>query len=215
MPNSFYYTMATVAGSLGSAMALLAAFALYRLTAIAGEMQFDSLRIAEGMGGEDRGPMLFSASIGDWPRYLALMDRAHGRYSNPERDIDITVQALMVRLPANLRRSRMLFASLWIALALTAIVMTGAVTALAAADRLQCFASTAPWAAVAGFVACLISYLVLIWLAQRRVALRRCSLPGRRRCEGRSRLTGPSLTGGQGGVFSSVMMCSPPSCNYS
>jgi hypothetical protein len=171
MSNAFFYTMATIAASLGSAMALLAAFALYRLTAIASEIQYDSRRIAEGIGGADCGPMLFSASMGNWTRYLTLMNQAHARYNNPERNIDLTVQALIQRLRGNLLRSRRLLIALWVALILTGVVMTSAVVGLASADHLQPASRLglgAPWLGVLGFVACLISYLVLIRLALRR-----------------------------------------------
>ena len=115
--------------------------------------------------------MLFTSSLGDWREYFRLMQQAHARYTHPERDIDVTVRALMRRLRANHHRARHLLVALWVALALTALVMTGALVALAASDRLRptsCLAVTAPWLGVAGFVACLISYLVLIRLALRR-----------------------------------------------
>lgn len=173
MSNAFFYTMATVAASLGSAMALLAAFTLYRLTSISVDMSADALRVADGIGGVDRGPMLFASSLGDWDNYFRLVQTAFARYEHPERDIDVTVRAMMQRLRDHARRAHRLLRALWVALSLTAVVMTGAVVALAAADRLQRCSSlgtVVPWLGVLGFVTCLISYLVLIWLALSRAS---------------------------------------------
>jgi hypothetical protein len=65
-------------------------------------------------------------------------------------------------------RSRSLFASLWIVLVLTALVMAGAVAALAVADHFpppSCLGTALPWFGFTGFMVCLISYLVLVALA--------------------------------------------------
>jgi hypothetical protein len=45
---------------------------------------------------------------------VRLMWRAHGRYDHPDRDIDVTVRALMQRVRANHRRAQNLFVALWV-----------------------------------------------------------------------------------------------------
>lgn len=167
--NALLYTMTTVAESLGSAMALLAAFALYRLQSISNEMVADSSNVADAIGlrrtPPDRERLTLLASASDWEQFLALMSEL--RRSLVQDSVDVAVRARMDRLPISYRHRRQIVTALCVALALTAVVMTGALTVLAAASHLpadSCLGA-APWAGVVGFVLCLVSYLVLIWFA--------------------------------------------------
>lgn len=110
--------------------------------------------------------MILLAHAGDVKQFLPLMDA--WRKESGENAIDATTRGRMDRLHANHRQHGQILTALWVALILTAMVMTGALTVLANADRLpadSCLGAIAPGVGVTGFVVCLISYLVLISLA--------------------------------------------------
>lgn len=163
--DALLYTMSTVAAALGSAMALLAAFALYRLQSLSNQMQLDAEHLADtigNFGGEEaKDRLTWLAASEDWDAYLPEMDRV--RSLRADSDIGRLGRAWMGRLHANNRRRRSIGRALTVALGLTAAVMTGALGALAASETLRGCARV-PWLGVAGFVICLTSYLVLIWL---------------------------------------------------
>jgi hypothetical protein len=163
--NALLYTMTTIAESLGSAMALLAAFALYRLQSLSRQMEEDSRQVAEAIGGfatpEERERLAQLRAAEDWQQFITLMVEVRNKLQG---DPGINPRLWMARLPRDYQTRRAILAALSVALILTAIVMTGALFALARSNDLPAD-SCLPALGVVGFVLCLASYLVLIWFA--------------------------------------------------
>jgi hypothetical protein len=168
--NTLLYTMSTVAESLGSAMALLAAFALYRLQSISSQMQDDASKIVDSTGRWPDGPQsqknfeywTLLAGAENWGRLLPLIDEV--RRQRGENEIDAPVRARINRLHTNYERGIAVRCWLWVALILTAVVMAGSVLALAHPDYLArhpCL--DVPKLGAHGFCLCLVSYVGLIW----------------------------------------------------
>lgn len=184
MPESYFVTMATVSASLGSAIALLAAFALYRLQGLATQLQSDTVHVKDTIGGmgdpaqapRNREALTQLAATADWRGFVKCMDRVLAALP-PGSDIGADGRAWVDRVRASYRQRRDLLIVLCVALVLTAAVMTGALLAIANADVLERaemlrpqadFAARYPRLAVHGFACCLGSYLVLVWAALRR-----------------------------------------------
>jgi hypothetical protein len=163
--RSLLYTMTTIAESLGSAMALLAAFALYRLQALSSYLQTDSMHLNDTAKQfctpKDLERLTWLAASENWKEYLFEIKRVHdGRPAN--WDIGPSMRARLVRLPFHYETYCDVSLALWVALALTAIVITGAVVTLADSD---CLSGRVAWFGVIGLILCLLSYLRLIYVS--------------------------------------------------
>jgi hypothetical protein len=170
MPNEpLLYTMSTIAAALGSAMPLLAAFALYRLQALSTYLQTDSMYLNDQLGGygtpDDKERLVLLAASENWKEYLPEIKRV--RELRPNADIGASSRARMARLPRHYEARCDVLVALWIALALTGTVLTGAVAALADSDNLSgCVA----WLGSGGLILCLLSYLRLIYVSLKATA---------------------------------------------
>jgi hypothetical protein len=147
-------------------MALLAAFALYRLQGIDTQCAgaAESLRQANVFSDH---LVLSYASLHDWPKYLkTIVERDSGVSTN--RRIYEGVAALLPKLIAKAVAVRV---AMWISLALTAFMMAASVWMLAEVQWLCAtgWANDALIGGVAGFVACLGAYLSLLYIAFRKL----------------------------------------------
>lgn len=174
--SALLYTMTTIAETLGGAIALMAAFALYRLQSLAGELNSGATYIADVVGKvrpklpTDEEQLMSLATTGDYGGFVALMDEImdevtkakHSTYFRPLTHSWRT----RVRLAHVLRPK--VQEALWLSLIVTGIVMTFAIATLAAFNGLQvclCVVAVIKWLGVAGFVGCLATYFNLISIA--------------------------------------------------
>jgi hypothetical protein len=145
-------------------MALLAAFALYRLQALTKILDEDAMHLNDafseifGANDADIKNFVSLAAQQNWKKYVPEIDRVRRRRPDIS-GLDARAQARMVRLPLHFRQLRCVFGALSIALVLTAIVIIGAVMALADSNSLSAHIA---WDGVWGLIACLVSYVGLI-----------------------------------------------------
>jgi hypothetical protein len=157
MQNALYYTFSTIAQALAAAMALLAAFAMYRLKGIDEESAGAASVIESITGG---GVALRQHYLlGHWKKCMKAADERIE--IAPLREVlTLRTQLLQLRLAA--RGTRM---ALWGALGATAVVMAGSVAALAYVPEIcgTGFARPVLTAGVFGFGVCLAAYTWLVW----------------------------------------------------
>jgi hypothetical protein len=160
--NALYYTFSTIAQALAAAMALLAAFAMYRLKAIDDESAGAAVMIESLTGGG--APIRQHSLLSKWTKALEAIDRRIAEAKPGPEALALREQLADLRKAAgDVRRA------LWLALTATAIVMTGSVWALAYVPTLVKLGwgpSALGWGVV-GFGACLLIYCWLVWQALR------------------------------------------------
>jgi hypothetical protein len=156
MDTALYYTFSTIAQALAAAMALLAAFAMYRLNAIEAECMGGAEVVDRIMGGGLDLRRHFA--VFEWSKFLAALKASSGSGS----PISVAMTSRIERLQAASKRIKL---ALWVSLALTALVMGGSVAALAYVPVICSTgnARTALGFGVALFVVCLLAYGWLIF----------------------------------------------------
>jgi hypothetical protein len=125
MDNALYYTFSTIAQALAAAMALLAAFAMFRLKAIDDECLGAAKTIDSMTGGGMELRQHYSVS--DWTKFVEEVDR---RVTDAGRNVP-TVTAALERIDRLMQAEKAIRSELWLSLILTAIVMGSSVAALA------------------------------------------------------------------------------------
>jgi len=158
MSNALYYTFSTIAQTLAGAMALLAAFLLYRLQVLNRAIDSDAERISSALkpyhGRADE--MLRSQE------YVALLRAAEKGYfpqGNPP------VQQERERLTRLLHTKKSLMRRFKIALYLTAGLITFSIVALVATPQIMsslALTYTIFALGLLGFVACMLSYIAVL-----------------------------------------------------
>lgn len=162
MENALFYTFSTVAQALAGTLALLAAFALYKLQSFENELRENAVSAIQ--------PFATDATL--------LAHAAHGRYAELLAAIDAHLggQALhptynhwqaghVERMRHVVSRKATLVTWLWRAIAITLLTMLAAVVALTRVPQLNCSLAVANSAlAVAAllFGLCLATYVPLL-----------------------------------------------------
>jgi hypothetical protein len=157
MENALFYTFSTIAQALAAAMAILAAFAMYRLKGIDDESSGAAITIESQTGGGDY--LRRYSLVSRWNKCLEAADRRIAETGSGAEVIALREQLRQLRTASGTIRR-----ALWSALAATAVVMTGSVAALAYVPAI-CRATLAPQAlqcGVVGFAVCLAAYGWLI-----------------------------------------------------
>ena len=178
MENGLLYLFTTIAQCLAGAIALLAAFALYRMQSIAGAMAtYCEFLIAEfrHIGRyNDVSELQGLQTEGRYDDFIAAHTRlsAATQSSGLHAPIDPRVAVWLDRLRANLAGHKTINAALWRALIATGLVMTGSIIATPAA-HLIAYRPFPGWCAVAAGV---LGFCICLWLYY---ALIRAALPGR------------------------------------
>jgi hypothetical protein len=161
--TALYYTFSTIAQALAAAMAILAAFAMYRLQGIDDESRDASILIEGLTGGGDY--LRRYSYLSQWTKCLEIASaRIEAWHANKDEVFAIRDQLRQLRLAAAAIRR-----ALWPALGATAVVMAGSVVVLTYVPAI-CRAGGAQQAlcsGVVGFAACLLLYGRLIWQAFR------------------------------------------------
>jgi hypothetical protein len=156
--SALYYTFSTIAQALAAAMAILAAFAMYRLNAIDVESSGAANMIESETGG---GVFLRQHSyVSHWKKCIDAADRRISEVGATPELLALRDQLWQLRIAA-----RTIRIALWIAVTATALVMAGSVAALAYVPSI-CRAGLAQsvlGCGVFGFAACLVAYGWLIW----------------------------------------------------
>jgi hypothetical protein len=167
MENALYYTFSTIAQALAAAMALLAAFTLYRLQSIDTQCvgAAENLRIANIVTDP---AILAHANLHEWQKYVGAVRKRVPVAPSDRREI---YEGVLTLLPRLIRQAAAIRRVMWISLGLTAIVMGASVWALAEVPMLcvNHWAGAALYWAVMGFAACLIAYLGLLLTAFRNL----------------------------------------------
>ena len=157
MSNALYYTFSTIAQTLAGAMALLAAFLLYRLQVLNRAIEEDAERISEALVPyHGRAHEMFRGQ-----EYVELLRAAESGYfpqGNPP------VQAERARLTMFLRTKKTVLKHFKVALYLTAGLITFSIVALVATPQISSVAVSYAILAfgVLGFVACMLSYITVL-----------------------------------------------------
>jgi hypothetical protein len=155
----YYYTFSTIAQTLAAAIALLAAFALYRLQGLESLLMTTSLRIEEVFTGAEHGKFQALRIAGRWHECRDFMAGEQFR-SELEKE---PVRSRRDTFRQSLSTSDSVRTRLAISLFLTVAAILLSVAALPLAPALATSA-IGPWllgAAIAGVLACLIAYLAL------------------------------------------------------
>jgi hypothetical protein len=157
MENALFYTFSTIAQALAAAMALLSAFALYRLQSIDSECQGLALTLeAETSGGATIQALAYRS---DWAGVLGdYRQRVTTRIPNPAPHVVDLAARIERRIPA-IRRIKI---ALWISLAVTAVVIAGSVIVLALVPVI-CAARAVLCAGIVATLVCLSTYLWLVF----------------------------------------------------
>ena len=160
LDTALYYTFSTIAQALAAAMALLAAFAMYQLKAIDDECHKAALIIEGDTGG---GITIRQFAAGS--RWLEVLTEARRRIEKTPGFAQVASE-LVKRIELLLKVHRSILRALWTALAITAIAMAGSVWVLAVVPVMSADAAClALKVGVAAFIACLVTYLWLIWVS--------------------------------------------------
>jgi hypothetical protein len=156
--NALYYTFSTIAQALAAAIALLAAFAMYRLKGIDDESSGAAIMIESATGGG--APLRQYSLVSHWSKCVEAADRRILDARAGPEVVALRNQLVQLRIAARGVRRAM-----WIALAATAVVMAGSVEVLAYVPALvqTGLARKALGWGVFGFAACLLTYCWLIW----------------------------------------------------
>lgn len=166
--TALYYTFSTIAQALAAAMALLAAFALYRLKAIDDECLNSSLVMESDTGGATT--VRIPAIAGDWG---AVRREVQGRLDRHQGDPNLreSVVARLDRLDQLVAAHRSLRRALWVSLVVTAVMVGGSIAVLAYVPVIVCtgYAEPTLLGGVLGTAICLASYVWLVVDAFRRV----------------------------------------------
>ena len=163
--TALYYTFSTMAQTLAAAIAILGAFALYRLQAMNAEIAERSSTIAQ----------ITAGTHGRAVRELHV----HGRFDevlestedfDPSATVELNYQvsAARVRLATLLAQRRSLRRYLSVAFWLSAGLLTSSLLVLAAAPKIASVRGAPAAAAAVGiawFVLCIGTYAKLIWSA--------------------------------------------------
>lgn len=167
--SALLYTFSTIAQALGGAIALLAAFVLYRLQTIVAEMREDSrcfldLQITKTREGWNA--LREHAVSGHFAAFVQVMN---GELSDTDlKTIGVTQAAQVQRLRANVLRQAVLRRWLYVSLGMTAAVMATSVTVLALVDAVQAPACLHAAVMLGGpllFTVCLAVYVKVILAA--------------------------------------------------
>jgi hypothetical protein len=166
--TALYYTFSTIAQALAAAMALLAAFALYRLKAIDDECLSSALTMEQDTGGGTT--VRVPAIAGNWRAVCTELTRRleGGQAWGPVRtSVEARVNRLNLLVVAHGRVRR----ALWLSLVLTAIVIAASIAVLACVPGIVCAhcAGATLFGGVIGTACCLASYVWLVVEAFRRV----------------------------------------------
>jgi hypothetical protein len=158
METVFFYTFSTIAQTLAGAIALLAAFVLYRLQGLNTDIDENSMRLSLPLNlvaGESAGMMHRQGQHRQLLELAARTEIPPGTYRADEE---------RARLPTLLDRKDTLLRWLYIALALTVGLITASVLLLMFTPRLAtiALASTILVVTLFWFVACMISYVLLL-----------------------------------------------------
>jgi hypothetical protein len=164
--TALYYTFSTIAQALAATMALLAAFAMYRLKALDDEAR-DVAQLAQdqtGGGSSVRAQLIKS----DWPSVIAAIDERVKAVPGGRNDI-IPLKSRIAQLATIILWVKV---ALWVSLALTGLVTAGSVAILATVPQVtsnDC-ATALLQTGVVATVICLLAYGWLLRQAFRRAA---------------------------------------------
>lgn len=160
MESNLYYTFSTIAQTLAAAIALLAAFALYRLQGLAEILAATSLRIEEAFVGEDHGTYQSLRVAARYSELRALMHEAEARADMKSEP----VAARRRTFESALATASSVRFWLYISLSLTVAVVLLSLIVLSRTHYIAQLVS-APLVLTGGIVAtaiCLVAYVVLV-----------------------------------------------------
>lgn len=162
MENTLYYTFSTISQSLAGAIAFLGAFVLFRLQAISHLLSSSSELLARVWMGDPEIQRAVAAR-----EYPIALNRAEHLAKQPvPSGWGLIHQAALEGMQQSLTQRASILRSLRRALALTSLVMTGAVAALASVSVLASPDSLAYGilaAGVAAFGASIVAIVRLVW----------------------------------------------------
>lgn len=159
--TALYYTFSTIAQTLAAAIALLAAFALYRLQGLLNTIEITSLELANGFQGEDLLALLSTRLDGDFIEFERLMSEP------PKYATSIHAEPLVSRrrtFSAALRQASSIRRWLNYSLAVSAAVILGAIIVLTRVPTIAISPSgnLVLCGGIVGTGVCLIAYYGLI-----------------------------------------------------
>jgi hypothetical protein len=160
MDTALYYTFSTIAQALAAAMALLAAFAMYRLGVIGGEC-FDSAVFMEAeTGGGIKVRVLARQS--DWAGVRSEIESKVQQQAY--RYLHEDMLARLARIDYLRAVHRRILIALWVSLGLTASIMACSIAVLAHVPYIysSCYGQMTLDAGVVATVVCLLAYLWLL-----------------------------------------------------
>lgn len=149
--NALYYTFSTISQTLAGAIALLAAFVLYRLSLLNEEMGWNGGVIAGGLNTDE------ARRLNGEGRYSELLARATP--NNGGRPIEFRRLSVLVPFRGCLLR---LFV---FSISISAVVIFASVFFIPFAPKQQKtdFIAWVAWLIIAGFGVCIVSYAMLVW----------------------------------------------------
>jgi hypothetical protein len=163
MESALYYTFSTIAQTLAAAVALVSAFALYRLQSMNAEIAERSSTVAQFSSGA-HAPAVRELHVHG--RFHEVLESTEDFDPSATVELNYQVSAARVRLGTLLAQRRALRRYLSLAFWLSGGLLTSSLVAIASAPRI----ATVPHAAVAAlslgilwFVLCIATYARLIW----------------------------------------------------
>jgi hypothetical protein len=166
MDTALYYTYSTIAQSLAAAMALLAAFAMFRMNAIGAECLHSAVAM-EGDTGGGSGVRVLAISS-DWSGVRKeIEERVKGQTYQYRKD---EMLSRLDRIDQLLTANRRIVTALWVSLGLTALVVALSVGVLANVPVISASEHARSWlnAGIGATVASLLTYIWLVIAAFRR-----------------------------------------------
>ena len=159
METALYYTFSTIAQTLAAAIALLAAFLLYRLQSLNSAVEHCMLMIVQHYGGPDRMQLDELSAQGKHPEFLAY------HKANPAPSGDIHTLTPRQRLETLLAHRDSVFRAFYLSLWLTVGLLAASVAVLVFTPALRSNAKCAEIIFAIGgiwFLGCLGSYAFLV-----------------------------------------------------
>ena len=160
MDTALYYTFSTIAQALAAAMALLAAFAMYRLSAISAECFNSAVAMEAETGGGINVRVLATAS--NWAGVHDEIERRVRQHGY--QHLQDEMRARLTRIQRLRNAHRRVLTALLVSLGLTAVVIATSIGVLAYVPRI-CASGNAQGTLNVGITAtaaCLLGYLWLV-----------------------------------------------------
>jgi hypothetical protein len=167
--SALLYTFSTIAQALGGAIALLAAFALYRLQMLRIEMRADEESFLKTQFAKDREPWTALRKHAATENHVAFVAVLTENYTEDEiRTLGLVDEATVLRLKRDVRHQERITRWLYASLIASALTILGSVIVLALVDALQsraCLHAVVMISGPALLAACLFLYLRLITIS--------------------------------------------------